>query len=429
MVPITDISTRLPNHRHQQLTEGRRQIMTRAAHRTRDLPHRAVLLVHLGHAIKPRNRRFRSLKKLQLRPTDHVIMLLSLTTSSVRLRVFHNHVDQPVERHLPRFGRIASNSNVRTSLHPLLQFGQVIVCIHHHCLVTFICRKNLDRRIRPQTLDSTPMAPAQIRLSHLIGLLPERLQNLNHAIHQLCRRFLAIFKKQKMGKESPLHIACRNGTPDDVRELLLAGAEIEARDNNHATPLHAAAVAGNELIVQMLLAAGADKEARTDQEATPLHLATFGGHTTVINILLSAGADIEATMRQTGNQMVTQIKALFIAASRGDAAVVQFLLDSGAEVWSQTSDGKTPLSIAMAKGNTETVAVLMSHPEVISEIRRLQRSLESTSACLICGARTNLRCQLCREAAFCGRVCQKAGWKDHKKICRGAKERRNKKHT
>ncbi|CAM9900726.1 unnamed protein product, partial [Heterosigma akashiwo] len=26
-------------------------------------------------------------------------------------------------------------------------------------------------------------------------------------------------------------------------------------------------------------------------------------------------------------------------------------------------------------------------------------------------------CQRCKEAAFCSRVCQKAGWKAHKKYC------------
>ena len=71
--------------------------------------------------------------------------------------------------------------------------------------------------------------------------------------------------------KTPLHMA---NTPDQVRALLDAGADVNAADDFGATPLHRQSVpphptAENLEIVKMLLEAGADLEAETEDGLPP----------------------------------------------------------------------------------------------------------------------------------------------------------------
>lgn len=74
----------------------------------------------------------------------------------------------------------------------------------------------------------------------------------------------------------PLHCATRGG---HTEELLAAGAEIEeGRAIYGDRPLHYAARYGHTKVVKELLAAGADMEALNNSDERPLHIATKGGH-------------------------------------------------------------------------------------------------------------------------------------------------------
>ncbi|MCY4043183.1 MAG: ankyrin repeat domain-containing protein, partial [Candidatus Dadabacteria bacterium] len=79
-----------------------------------------------------------------------------------------------------------------------------------------------------------------------------------------------------------------------IRELLKAGAEVNARADNGYTALMWAAVKGGKRAIRELLKAGADIEARNNEGRTVLMEAAHGGNTKAIIELLKAGADIEA---------------------------------------------------------------------------------------------------------------------------------------
>jgi ankyrin repeat protein len=88
--------------------------------------------------------------------------------------------------------------------------------------------------------------------------------------------------------------ACRTGDTERVRQLIAADSDlIHARDAHGSTALHAAAARGQVETVRLLLQHGADPNARDrGDNASPLHFAAGGGHAGTVRALLDAGADV-----------------------------------------------------------------------------------------------------------------------------------------
>ena len=118
--------------------------------------------------------------------------------------------------------------------------------------------------------------------------------------------------------------------------------------------LWAAALNGQVEEVGQLLAAGADIEERGGlDELTPLHTAAFSGHAGVVRRLLDKGADMSA-------EDTEGVTPLHFAAMEGRKAVVRLLLRKGADVSSNKEDGATPLHLAAFNGKEGVVRLLLS---------------------------------------------------------------------
>jgi ankyrin repeat protein len=92
-----------------------------------------------------------------------------------------------------------------------------------------------------------------------------------------------------------LHYAAFFGSPQAVRALVAAGADLEARSTNQefapeATPLHSAAAAGRVDNAEALLEAGADPNARQHGGFTPLMEAEQRGDLDLAELLIRHGA-------------------------------------------------------------------------------------------------------------------------------------------
>jgi uncharacterized protein len=92
-----------------------------------------------------------------------------------------------------------------------------------------------------------------------------------------------------------LHYAAFFGSPDAIRALVSAGADLEAPARNEelapeARPLHSAVAAGLSDNAEALLEEGADPNARQQGGFTPLMTAEQGGNVELAELLVRHGA-------------------------------------------------------------------------------------------------------------------------------------------
>lgn len=101
--------------------------------------------------------------------------------------------------------------------------------------------------------------------------------------------------------DTALHLAAAGHRVDLVRELLIRGADPEAKNRRGARPLHYATDGGPGLphwnpeaqaaVIEQLLEAGADPDTPDDDGVTPLHRAARTRCASAVRVLLARGAD------------------------------------------------------------------------------------------------------------------------------------------
>lgn len=147
---------------------------------------------------------------------------------------------------------------------------------------------------------------------------------------------------------SPLHLAAAWGWSAVANRLVRAGAAIESKDNKGRTPLYLAAYNGSRNMAELLLSFGSTSTVSDIDGMTPLHVAALKGWEPVVSLLLNAGANVHATEKIHG-----QTPLHFAAISKNPSdALVNDLLESGANIQKHDNDGNTPLASAKKSGNT-----------------------------------------------------------------------------
>lgn len=145
--------------------------------------------------------------------------------------------------------------------------------------------------------------------------------------------------------------AVRRGDLVAAALLLDAGADPNAAPATW-TPLHFAGAQGDSGLVELLLLAGADLEARNAQGNTPLLIAVDSGQRGVLGALREAGADLFA-VDEEGHD------ALAVAALGNRAELVEILVEAGLDPNRANHEGQTPLMLAAEMGSHEALRTLL----------------------------------------------------------------------
>jgi ankyrin repeat protein len=139
-------------------------------------------------------------------------------------------------------------------------------------------------------------------------------------------------------------IAAMLGDPPAVQSFIAKGVDIECKDAKGWTALILASEQRRLEVVRWLLAKGADRNAKASDGETALMKASSKRSADIVRALLGTLTD---------------------AAKRGDAAAVQALVASGANVnesviHADDTPGETALIIAIGQGHRDVAAVLMA---------------------------------------------------------------------
>ena len=162
------------------------------------------------------------------------------------------------------------------------------------------------------------------------------------------KHFTNKFRHLSFSGCTPLFVAAVYGNVEILRCLLENEADINAVthfDQNYYTPLMMAINYNHSDAVTFLIDQGADVNLQTKGGATALHHAvwTFETSLEIVSSLIKNGADVNA---RGGKNKSTP---LMMATTRGYCRMITFLIEHGAYIDLQDSNGRTALHYAMYK--------------------------------------------------------------------------------
>jgi ankyrin repeat protein len=138
--------------------------------------------------------------------------------------------------------------------------------------------------------------------------------------------------------QTPLHHASRCWWEEGIRDLIQAGANIEAVNHDLSTPLHLASSHRFSQVIQLFIQHNADHAARNRHGATPLYYAVQSdGH--CVPMLIKIGADLEAA--DNGGST-----PLHWAAKAGQAFHLRLLLSAGADPTTVDRSGTNAMQLS-----------------------------------------------------------------------------------
>jgi ankyrin repeat protein len=144
-------------------------------------------------------------------------------------------------------------------------------------------------------------------------------------------------------------IAANEGRTGVVIDLMQRGMDANTTDRDGTSLLGIAARAGNLELAKLLLQNRASPHRKNRYGDTPLLLATSQGHTAIMQVLLDAGAELNPV----------GWTPLHYACVANKIDLATWLLDKGAKPDLLAPNGLSSLMLAVRSGNNELVGLLI----------------------------------------------------------------------
>lgn len=212
-------------------------------------------------------------------------------------------------------------------------------------------------------------------------------------------------KPNNMGL-TPVHIASVLDSSSCLQELLQyeeVEIDIDCVDKNGRTALHFACMYGNAQCASLLIEKGANVNVKDNSKNSPLFYSSYGGHLPCISLLLKNGAKITdinsegrsvlhaaawcgsiracETLIEASPPLIDKTcsngrTALHRAVSRDHVKLVQYLIETSADIEAADSDGATPIMLACFYQKIESVKCLLELNASTDGVDELERSIE-----------------------------------------------------
>jgi len=183
--------------------------------------------------------------------------------------------------------------------------------------------------------------PAQEVINEFVGVSHGNFAR----VKELLEQYPALVHAQATWGETPLGAAAQTGQREIAEYLLFRGAALDI--------CTAAMLGMTDQVAAMLQADPGQAHALGAHDIPVIYYPTLHSYKEIAELLLAHGADINA-----GEGKET---ALHGAAGFGQTAMVEWLLEHGAQVNPKDFNGKTPLRVAMDNGHKDIGYLLWQH--------------------------------------------------------------------
>ena len=196
--------------------------------------------------------------------------------------------------------------------------------------------------------------------------------------------------------------AASTGDVAAARAAIAAKADLKARDDRRRTPLVVATKAKQTKVAVLLLEAGADPDAKDDLQDSAFLYAGAEGYNEILQATLRHGANVQSTNRFGGTALIpasehghsetvrilinagvpvdhvndlnwtAMLEAIVLGNGSADHVdVVRQLIGAGTDTSIRDGNGRTPRSLAAARGYDEIVALIDDRKEIRERGQRL----------------------------------------------------------